>query len=387
MEIYGFNNVVCLKTKPDEFYNLGFLLNCFMKLKVSLLLFYYLSLQFCVAQQKDSKVYIAPFKNDAEGAYTIIHDDFGGQWADGIEQFADTMAFHRGIPFCFALIAGECDSSDWKNANQLIAHGHQVLNHSMHHKCGIEMEWCRSLWNAGDFKVEIDSSMELIKTKTGNHPAFFIFPFDQHTDTMISYLRYRGYAGARAGSLAVEEAEVSDPFYLNYKPYPPGQTLIDLDTFVKEAVDKKAWAIREVHGVNDASWGVISLKEYEAHLNFLKGLSEGGKLWVATLSDVLYYRLIKEKYSISSSSDKKGRPIQIDFIPANENRTKRDPKILETALATSRNHSLTIVVNVNKKKNFSKAMQNGKETNFKENNGKILIEADPEAGSLTLLYK
>ena len=76
------------------------------------------ALRISMAQQT-GKVYIANFKNDADGAYTLIHDDFGGQWAEGIEQFADTMAYHRGIPFCFALIAGECNASDWKKLRSM----------------------------------------------------------------------------------------------------------------------------------------------------------------------------------------------------------------------------------------------------------------------------
>jgi peptidoglycan/xylan/chitin deacetylase (PgdA/CDA1 family) len=357
-----------------------------MKSKLSAFLFLF-SLQYSFSQQSASDLYVASFKNDAEGAYTLIHDDFGGQWAEGIEEFADTMAYHRGIPFCFALIAGECNAADWKKAKEMIAHGHQVLNHSMHHKCGKEMDWCRAQWNEKDFNVEIDSSMKLIKAYTGNHPAFFMFPFDQYTDTMISYLRYRGYAGARAGSSALEEAAITDPFYLNYKPYPPEQTLADLDSFAISAVYKKAWAIREVHGVNDGSWGVISLKDYEAHLNYLKKLSETDRVWVATLSDVLLYRLLKEKYSVSVSGiDKQRRPVQIDFIVNQDKTINRNPEIFNTALASSKHHDLTLVVQ-QKKPSLSKVIQNGKEIPFREKKDKILIQADPEAGNISLVYK
>ncbi|MBY0425684.1 MAG: hypothetical protein K2Q22_08620, partial [Cytophagales bacterium] len=75
-----------------------------------------------------SSIYVAPFKNDASGAYTLIHDDFGGSWAHGIHEFADSIAFTRGIPFCFAAIGNECDNVDWQMANTLIGHGHQIVN-------------------------------------------------------------------------------------------------------------------------------------------------------------------------------------------------------------------------------------------------------------------
>jgi len=206
--------------------------------------------------KESPKLYVSTFKNDAEGAYTLIHDDFGGEWAQGIEQYADTMAFSRGIPFCFALITGQCNEKDWKKVNEMIAHGHQVVNHSMYHKCGKVSEWCTAgKWDEHDFGVEIDSSTNLIKTKTGYHPAFFMFPFDIYTDTMITYLRSKGYAGARAGNNnAIQKAEFEDPLHLNYKPFPPTSSLSDLNGFIDEAMQKKAWAIREVHGVNDGSW-------------------------------------------------------------------------------------------------------------------------------------
>jgi peptidoglycan/xylan/chitin deacetylase (PgdA/CDA1 family) len=332
-------------------------------------------------------IHVAQFKNNADGAYTIIHDDFGGQWASGIEDYADTMAYHRGIPFCFALIAGQCEDSDWEKANELISHGHQVLNHSMSHKCGKDFEWCKAgLWNEKDFSVEIDSSNDLIKSNTGKHPAFFMFPFDLHTDTMISYLQYKGYAGSRAGSFDIlEEASINDPFRLNFKTYPPGQKGSDLDSFAKEAMVKKGWAIREVHGVNDGSWGAISLKEYENHLNYLKSLSEAGHIWVATLSDVVFYRLLKEKYICTiTETDKKNRVTRIDFSAAKETRERWDSKMFSTAQATTKVQSLTIVLT--QKGTPDKAVQNGKDISISKKGLEVLIEANPAEGPVTLFY-
>lgn len=327
---------------------------------------------------------IAQFRNNASGAYTLIHDDFGGQWANGIENYADTMAYSRGIPFCFALIAGQCDEKDWKKACEMISHGHQVLNHSMHHKCGIATDWCQAgIWNENDFTIEIDSSMALIHKYTGRHPAFFMFPFDQHTDTMISYLRYKGYAGARAGSAQALEQNAKDPFYLNYKTFPPGLSLPDLDSFVMEAITHKAWAIREVHGVNDESWGVISLEDYRQHLDFLNRMQKSAQLWVGTLSDVLLYQLQARQYALKVEKDSKEGIAKINFI-RNEDISKNYSSVLITALATASDKSVTVIFRPDRR--VKKIRQAGEALRFRKADGVILFDAVPGAGEIQVSY-
>jgi hypothetical protein len=333
------------------------------------------------------KVYVAAYKNDAEGAYTLIHDDFGGDWAQGIEQYADTMAYNRSIPFCFALITGQCDGNDWKKANEMILHGHQVLNHSMHHKCGREYEWCTAgLWDEHDFNIEIDSSTNLINSKTNQHPAFFMFPFDIYTDTMIGYLRDKGYAGARAGNnSALQSPDIADPLRLNYKAFLPENSLKDLNSFAFQAMEKKSWAIREVHGVNDGSWGKISLEDYKAHMDYLQSLSRSDSLWVATLSDVLMYQMLRKKYSVTSSiAEGKDRISQINFTARDFK--KSDSLVYATAMATSKMRRLTIVL-VQDRWKLTQVRQNGKKIPFRKKGEKILIEADPADGALSLAYK
>jgi len=355
-----------------------------------------LSLSFMLADthapfqiREEPKVYVATFKNDAEGAYTLIHDDFGGDWAQGIEEYADTMAFTKGIPFCFALITGQCNAKDWKKANEMIAHGHQVVNHSMYHKCGKVNDWCTAgNWDEHDFAIEIDSSTNLIKKKTSHHPAFFMFPFDIYTDTMITYLRAKGYAGARAGNNnALQKAEIEDPFHLNYKGYSPQNSPSELNSFVDQAMGKKAWAIREVHGVNDGSWGKISLSDYEVHMNYLQRLSRADSIWVATLSDVVLHQMLRKKYGASISQlDEHGNVTKIDFNINISNFPKSDSLIFSTVFATAKHHTLTLVL-IQQKSKILKVMQQDKKIPFRKSGTKILIEADPAEGMVSLVYK
>lgn len=331
---------------------------------------------------------IATFKNNAKGAYTIIHDDFGGQWAHGIEDHADSMAFNRNIPFTFAAITGECDAKDWQNAKTLISHGHQIVNHSMYHKCGKEVSWCTSgTWDERDFKTEIDKSTELIEKNSGKHPAFFMFPYDLHTDTMINYLKNNGFCGARSGSFGLNEItkSSSELFDLNFKPFPPNQTLEELNNFCLEAESKNVWAIREVHGVNDESWGSISLENYRSHLDFLKKQSEINLLWVATLSDVLHYTLWRQKITPSLILNEKTRKIQIEFISNEIKESIIDKVKWNRLLNTSKIKNLTLVV-----KNINYPVNQIKQLNldlpFKIIKDEILMEIDPNLGPISILY-
>ena len=54
--------------------------------------------------------YIATWKGDANAAYSIVHDDYGLEGADGIWQYGDTIAYNRGIKFVFGVYTDLCES-------------------------------------------------------------------------------------------------------------------------------------------------------------------------------------------------------------------------------------------------------------------------------------
>jgi peptidoglycan/xylan/chitin deacetylase (PgdA/CDA1 family) len=278
----------------------------------------YLTLLFAVpfvlSASAQTKVYIAPFRYDATGAYTLIHDDFGADYARGIEEYIDTMNFNRKLPICFAAITGQCDKQDWKKANELIAHGHQILNHTMSHKCGQPQSWCTfGDWNEKDFPVEIDQSTDLILKNTGKHPAFFVFPFDLFTDTMIAYLRAKHYVGARAGKQGtLNNPDLNDPFMLNYTVFRPGEPLSKLNEMANKAIQTKSWAIRVMHGIEDESWAHITAAEYATHLDYLQKEVQQHHLWMATLSDIVTYQYNKQLIEIKiAEQNQKGQVTKI----------------------------------------------------------------------------
>lgn len=53
--------------------------------------------------------------NGAKGAYSIIMDDFCLGTTTSL-QWAASEANSRGLPIAFAVVAGNCDESDWETA-------------------------------------------------------------------------------------------------------------------------------------------------------------------------------------------------------------------------------------------------------------------------------
>lgn len=278
---------------------------------------YALSLLFViVSSYGQAQVYIAPFRHDAEGAYTLIHDDFGASYARGIEEYVDTMNYNRKLPICFAAITGECDQDDWTKAKEMIGHGHQIVNHSMNHKCGQVQSWCTfGNWNEKDFPTEIDKSTELILKNTGKHPAFFVFPFDMFTDTMLLYLEAKHYVGARAGKQNTLNSPIlSDPFLTNFTVFRPGEPVSVLNEMADKAIQSKSWAVRVMHGIEDDSWAHIKAEEYATHLDYLQDQIKKNKLWMATLSDVVTYQYNKEAAVVKiTKQNKEGLPTKISI--------------------------------------------------------------------------
>ncbi len=334
-----------------------------------------------IAQQANTKeIYTAPFKNNATGAYTLIHDDFGASWASGIENYVDTMAYNRHIPICFAVITKECDKSDWKKANELIAHHHQIINHTMSHKCGVQVDWCQAgNWDEHNFNVEFDSSTAWIKKNTGKHPAFFIFPFDLFSDTMITYLEASNYLGARAGRQnATNPADQLTPFRLNFQMHRPEEAIAQLDSFAIKTVREKSWGIRVLHGVGDDSWGSLNPVDYGNHLDYISKLSKDKQLWVATLSDVVTYQYMKAKYIPQAKQrDAKGRVTRIEF--------NNNPDIVLPLESLLTDKVITIVIK-QKTKSYKEIIQGNIHLHADMLGDEMMINAIADKGEIMITY-
>jgi peptidoglycan/xylan/chitin deacetylase (PgdA/CDA1 family) len=332
-------------------------------MKTLLLLLLFFTITLCQAQTAQFAIY----KNNAQSAYTIIHDDFGGEWANGIELYADSICYKNNIPFCFATITKECGKTDWLTAQRMIRHGHEIMNHSMSHKCGVKSDWCNNGdWNEKDFPIEIDSSTSFIQRKAKTRPRFFAFPYDQSSDTMINYLSARQYWGARAGSPnKTNEVSNMNWMHFNYTMHKPDMPLQQAYDYINKALVSQTWGIQVFHGVNDQSWGAVPFKEYETYITFLAEQQQQKKIWVCTLSEMYLYQKTIQEVEVALSS-LNGKPQHLHF---------KNSRVEHVAVS--------IVISLNNAK-INSVKQNGKILSYSIENDKLVVLVNPFEGDVVL---
>jgi PA14 domain/Secretion system C-terminal sorting domain/Polysaccharide deacetylase len=268
-------------------------------------------------QAQTPTVSYATWKDNAKAAYTLVHDDFGAAQTPGIVNYADTIAYNRGVKFCFGAITVDCDANDWADARRMMSHGHEVINHSHTHRCAYQPGWCDLVYAPADFPIELDGSTTLIEQGAGERPRFWIHPYDLSTTDVLARLKTLGYLGARSGTQAVlNQADFKDFFNLNFFVHDPTSNLTLLNDAVQQAVLAGGYAMRELHGVGDASWGSVSVADYRAHLDFVKGQIAAGNIWSATASEAITYKIQKDTYTPTVVYNATAKTLTIRFAGA-----------------------------------------------------------------------
>ncbi len=257
----------------------------------------------------------ATWKDNRKAAYTIIHDDYGDVTTPGIAKYADTIAFNRGIRINFGAITSVTDALGWTDAKRLITHGHEIINHSHSHRCALGgASWCTDTYT--DLGLELGTSTQLIEQNTGQRPRFFIHPYDVFNENIHAYLKNIGYLGARAGTQAAVNAPTfSDYFHLNYYVYEPGFSLAQLNTGLLAAVASGGYAVQELHGIQDDSWGMVTVANYRSHLNLVKDKINTGDVWASSLGEVITYRIQRGAYTPTAVYNATAKTVTVNFAP------------------------------------------------------------------------
>lgn len=261
---------------------------------------------------------VATWKYNAKGAYAIIFDDYCMDGVQGIQDHAAPEAEQRGLVIGFGVVTSFCDAHEWQRAREMIAAGHEVVNHSHTHRCGeLRSPWCEDVWSDADVDAEIDQPTNLIQMHTGIRPSFYIFPFDLFTPGKVDHLRQAGYLGARTGQKEkLTLANFTDSFsQLNFDVKFPAESASSqrygLNEYVDIAIARQQFAFREVHGVQDQSWGTTSLADLRNHFDYLQAKVQSYELWVATISDVIRYNQARRLCQLRSGNDSQGEWIGI----------------------------------------------------------------------------
>ncbi len=278
----------------------------------------------------------ANWKDNKKAAYTIVHDDFG-DYVTGIYDHAYPIATARGIAFSFGAITGSCGPAEWTKARTMMAAGHECINHSHSHKCGGTASNCAGSVRYGqaDFGLELDGSTNLIQTNTGVRPLFFIHPYDSYTQTVLNYLKNNlGYIGSRAGTGSLNTTNFTNFMNLNFYGFDNSANAISsLKTSVDDVIAASGYLMRELHGIDDPSFGAITKANYTAHLDYVKTKMDNGLLWAAPVSEVITYKMQRDAYTIATPYTASTGTINVNFT---------NTKILNTAILKT-----PVTVNVN----------------------------------------
>lgn len=302
---------------------------------------------------------IANWKNNAKGAYSIIHDDYGNTGVDGIWQYADTIASNRGIKFTFGAISGDCEV--FRNVNgqptpyayaknvMMAQHNHEIINHSHTHTCAVGRGWspCSGTgWGevvgAPMWNTELNTSHSSIITGTGFTPRYFIFPYDQFTDAANTELYNKGYLGSRTGWSVdgvhssfykygyeandenLFKCDVNGFFRTSVQVFDDVdrsrtimEQIIELNEVVNDAVANNEWGNRELHNVGPEGWGTVNIEAYRQHLNYVQQRVASGDLWVPTMSEALTYQIQKLVYTPSANFNISSNQIDVTFTEDN----------------------------------------------------------------------
>src|SRR6188768_875273 len=142
---------------------------------------------------------VAVWKDDAKGAYTIIHDDICDWPIDSLFDVAEPELSKRGLNSAFGAIVLRCQERKlWPKLEVLRQHGHEVINHTWDHKDIVEEAAMAPL------SLEMDQANQVLNDNlVGQRTSFFIFPYDSFDDAAVEHLSDLGYLGARAGKKGV----------------------------------------------------------------------------------------------------------------------------------------------------------------------------------------
>lgn len=262
-----------------------------------------------LAHSAQTEFEVQTWRDGANAAHTLAHDDYCSGNVNGVEQFALPVLNERGLKASLGLIAGACKDSDWAQLRLHLAQGHELYNHSLSHVGMLEAGTLKTIsgWNN---EKEIAAAHQLVKTKLGYTMQFMAYPSDLATPEAKAYLLTQSdYLGARAakhlydGSNAgINRSRSTDPFFIKndvywhdgkwslYKPS-AGNMLIQ---HVNAALENGAWSYRTMHGVADGSWEAVPKDEYIAYADYLQQKVASGELWVAGPSEIIRYQSTRE---------------------------------------------------------------------------------------------
>lgn len=275
------------------------------------------------------EVRVAKWKNNARAAYTIIHDDLCDTVCRGIYEYADTIAYNRGLPIAAGAIVEKCVCEGdymWEHLRTMAAHGHEIVSHTWDHGASVDLGWQPESWSVDTDVVMSKAILE--QNVPGIEVTYFIFSYDAYNDQRLKELKEKGYLGSRSGKKMYDDDRGVNTDFTDFDPfhncyfdaYMSKAEQDEIDALpederyttsiynddnddveiqhVDSAIATGGWSIQEMHSVADTGpwgWGHISVAKYRALLDYVKEKVDAGVLWMAGPTAVIKYIMIKNQ--------------------------------------------------------------------------------------------
>ena len=383
---------------------------------------------------------IAHWRNNANAAYSIVHDDacdaFKGPSppAHGTYGLFDHWqeAAQRGLTIGIGAIGSEClyPPETLTFLKSTVAAHYELVSHSYFHCDHTLAPTACMVWSdaanggaGGEVplptaypELQLDTRQKLIDYEMGQSKAlfedpnfsaaavsFYAFPEDHFDSLAISRLAPAGYLGARGGNRALGNInrwnidpdpasgdELIDFHVLfdeynandvagqptNTSDYDPPSLANYLDDVVTGGLG--GWGMQVLHGIADASFGTVALALYQSHLDTVLSLQNQGKLWVATPTEVIKYR--RTNYHCGNSRGGADAVVNIGLDGNLHFAGLADPKCAVYATV------VTVVITLPAGVDAITATQNGQTLGVMATAtpGKVLLNANPILGVVNI---
>jgi len=253
------------------------------------------------------EVAIAPFRNDAEAAVSIVFDDGKlSQYAYALP-ILEKHGFLASFSITTSLLSPEKTSleeahlsqwMDWSYVKALSEKGHEIASHSVEHIALPELSPEEIVRELKDSKMQIEEKIE--------QPCIsFVYPFSMVSPEVRKIAEEAGYICARSYGASYNELI---PDFYELKGFSilrnKNPSLVNFTRWIVGAMTAKKWLILIYHNVvPEADPELIKWKKehvgedtynlYPSTFDFQIQLIKDSKLWVAPMGEVAKY--LKER--------------------------------------------------------------------------------------------
>ena len=237
-------------------------------------------------------VRIATYQGDRAAAISYTFDD-GTHDQLAVVPMLEAHGFHgtfliiaSRVPDTEAQVAAQhlvgWGSISWEKLRELVAHGHELSNHSWSHPN------LKTLDEAG-VRGEIEKADQLITQKTGFVPLTFCYPFNSYDDH-IRAMVLEHHVNDRATCTGLAGKEFTPDFANHW-----------VDTLIHD----HGWGVTMIHQISETDPNATNPKVLNEQMDYVK--SRADAVWVETFLAISCY--VKErdtaKITIASTGDHK----------------------------------------------------------------------------------